>query len=114
MKRKQDLNPSCREYSNELSQNFAVDDKLMRRYKWRKVILQTPRGKIMMAQWRIFKVSLEKSLEKGDATNEDDLRDHILEQLTPKLREQVLTHELKWRHQKFSVKAFVPSTIDWE
>ena len=68
----------------------------------------------MMAQWRLFKVTLEQSLEKGDAPNEDDLRDHILEQLTPKLREQVLKHELKWRHQKFSVKVFVPPTIDWE
>ena len=101
------------EYFNELSKNFAVDDKLMRRHKWRKVMLQKPQKKIMMSQWRLFKVTLEKSLEKGDAPNENDLRDHILEQLTPNLREQVLKHELKWRHQKFSVKVFVPPTIDW-
>jgi len=128
MKRKQDTNLSWREYFNELKrtqdaelqnaerrmQNFAVDDKLMRRHKWRKVMPQKPPGKIMMAQWNLFKVTLENSLEKGDATNEYDVMDHILEQLTPKLREQVLKHVLKWRHQKFSVKVFVPPTIDWE
>jgi len=66
----------------------------------------------MMAQWRLFKVTLEKSLAKGDAPNEDDLRYHILEQLTPKLREQVLKHELKCRQQRISVKVFVPPTTD--
>jgi len=75
MKCKQDPNLSWREYLNELSQNFAMDDKLIRRHKWCKVILQKPQGKVMMAQWRLFKVTFEKSLEKGDAPNDDDLRD---------------------------------------
>jgi len=85
MKRKQDPNPSWLEYFNELSPNFVVDDKLMRRHKLRKANLQKPQGKIMILQWRVFKVTLEKSLGKGDAPNEDNLRDHILEQLTPSL-----------------------------
>jgi len=86
MNPKQDPNLSWREYFNELSQNFAVDDKLKRRNRWRKVILQRHIGKMMMAKWRLFKVILKKSLERWDAPNEHDLRDHILEQLPPKLR----------------------------
>jgi len=34
-----------------------------------------------------------------------------MEQLTPTLREQVLKHELKWRHQTFSVKVVVSQRL---
>lgn len=67
-----------------------------------------------MAQWRLLKLPLEKSLEWGYVRKEDNLRIHILEHLTNKMRGQVLKHDLKWRHQKLSVKVFVPPTLDWD
>jgi len=61
---------------------------------------------------RIIQGHSGKSLERGDVPNDDDLRNHIPKHITPKLREQVLKHELKWRHQNFSVKVFVPPTLE--
>ena len=96
----------------ELCENFAIDSKLLPRNKWRRVTLEKTKGQVTLPQWRRFRINLEQALEQGEPPSDADLRKHILQELTPVLREAVLRHERAERKRQFWVKVTLPTGMD--
>jgi hypothetical protein len=109
---KQDPTLAFHDYYAELCRTFAMDVKLMPRNKWRKITLDKTKGKVTLVQWRRFKINLEQALDQGERPGDVDLREHILQQLTSQLRDQVLREEHITRKRQCWVRITVPYGMD--
>ena len=66
-----------------------------------------------MADWRNFKASLKECLEESNPP-QDDLRDHVVQQLPQSVREFVLKEEMAASRNKYLVKVRPPRHVTRE
>ena len=62
-----------------------------------------------MADWRNFKASIQECLEEANPP-QDELREHVVEQLPQLVREFVLREEIAASRKKYMVKVRPPVT----
>ena len=75
--------------------------------RWKRTKLQTKGGQLTMADWRNFKAPLVECLEESNPP-QDDLRDHVVQQLPQSVREFALKEEMAASRNKYLVKVRPP------
>jgi len=112
-RRKEDPDLTHDEFFQSLCREMMPGPMIAEKNRWKTTKLSTKGGHLAMADWREFKAALEECLT-GPLPPNDELRDHIVQQLPPVVKEYVLREEANASRNKHLVYVRPPLSIPRE